>query len=60
MKEIKFVAIEHNGVRDGTYGWEVHVNGVKVVDKVRDTDMADGSLDPVFDLLDIEVNFDWE
>lgn len=60
MDEIKFVAIERDGVRDGTYGWEVHVNGVKVIDTVRDTDMADGSLDPAFAALKLSVKFDWE
>ena len=60
MKQIKFVAIERDGIRDGTYGREVHLNGEKVIDRVREPSLEDDSLDSVFDRLDIEIKFDWE
>lgn len=60
MKQIKFVAIERDGIRDGTYGWEVHLNGEKVIDRVREPSLEDESLDSIFDRLDIEIKFDWE
>lgn len=60
MKTVTFIAIEENGIRDGTYGWEAHVDGVKVVDEIRDTDLASGHLDPLWDALNINLKFDWE
>lgn len=61
MPKLTFVAIERNGCRDGTYGYEAHVDGVKVVDWLgSDINMADGRLDPVWEALDITVEFDWD
>ena len=60
MKQIKFVAIEADGWRDGSNGWEVHVNGEKVVDRIMDTDIADARMQPVFKMLGIAVDFDYD
>lgn len=61
MPKITFVAIERDGCRDGTYGYEAQIDGVTVVDFLEsDINMADDRLDPVWEALGLTVEFDYD
>ena len=62
MKLLTFKAIEQDGCRDGTYGYQVLVDGEVVIDRVKsgDTDFANAAFDQVYEKLGINVEFDWE
>ncbi len=60
MHKIEFIAIEKSGIRDGTHGYKVHVDGTQVIDRIYDLDMANAELDPVWAALGIDLEFDWD
>lgn len=62
MSDVKFVAIEKDGCRDGTYGWSVEVDGKQVIKILGsgDLDMADRSLNPLWEALGVNLEFDWD
>lgn len=62
MSKLKFIAIEQNGCRDGTYGWQLEVNGKIVCDHLRSGDLEIGN-QPITDALEsigVEVEFDYD
>jgi hypothetical protein len=62
MAKIQFVAIERDGCRDGTYGWQVLVDGVEIVPRVSsgNTDVANGEFGPVWEAAGITIDWDWD
>lgn len=58
--KIQLIAIEKDGCRDGTYGWEVWVNDVCVIEEIRDLDLANSNLNPIWKALNINLEFDWD
>ena len=55
-----FVAIEQDGCRDGTYGYEVYLDGELIIDyiDINDMNIADGNLDPLWEKLGVNIDFD--
>ncbi len=62
MEKVTFVALEGTFERDGSNGWAVEVNGERIIDRIGsgDTDIADSSLNPLWEKLGITVDFDWD
>lgn len=60
MKQVKFKAIEKNGIADGTYGWSVYVGDKLVIANVHDMDIGNSQFDPIWEALGAECVFDWE
>lgn len=62
MAKVTFVAIEdEDGIRDGSVGWKIYVDGVEVIDYISgsDMDLADSHLDPLWKAIGAELKFDY-
>lgn len=61
VKKILFIAIEdEDGQRKGEAGWTVTVDGETVIEHICDTDMAANALNPLWEKLGLEVEFDYD
>ena len=62
MAKVTFNAIEKDGCRDGTYGWEVYVDGKQIVDRVKseNMDISNRQFDKVWEAAGIDVEFNYD